>query len=123
MIYIQWDGMRAANDMLLAQFDMVQFFCAELRNAQSVLASMESETLEETAMLLQKEIRGLEEEAQQLKKMSECLRQIIEISCRTEQQIADTYNLEQTPQGITKFAKSIVGMGRRAATYSRLIVG
>lgn len=122
MVDIQRDMLRAASEELLAQFAELQKFREELYNVRRILGQMESETLDEIGSLLNKNVQELEEEAALLKRMAECLQKIEQAFGRTEQAIADAYNLEQTPRGITKFAKSVIKIEGISRKYVNLIM-
>lgn len=92
MIYMEFQHVRAAVARLLEHVSGLKDIRNELEQSLQVIRRMSF--TEETCRLLTECLKETEEEIRFFKQAADCLEQACESYCRTEQQIADTYNLE-----------------------------
>jgi len=101
---IHLERVQAAGEWLLGQMLVLEDMIEELERIKRIISEMSF--TEETEILLKKSQEELETEIRTMRQMSECLSDVVMTYGKTEQKIADLYNLETTRNPRTRFGVS-----------------
>ena len=105
MSYIHLKNVRAACDDLLEQTSTLKQIYEEIKKIEM---SLSTTSYIENAMYLMKECEGeLEEEALTMGQLSNCLLEVANVYEKTENKIADCYNLE-----VIQYPKTTFGISK-----------
>lgn len=104
MTYIDFKSVQAAKERLSEQISILRELKNELIQTEYKIRDMAY--MDETIYLLLRSRDELQEEINTLRCMVQCLEEAAEMYRKTEQRIADTYDLESVVYPKTKFGTS-----------------